>query len=211
MLRIPRRGSMSDPIRSIRPTVSLGVVAVLGVSVITIALTTPSSATAAKKGTGYSQCQWEGTVTFSPPWKNGATGEVTASVNLSAYPKPQPCIGGTPVPTSLTATGDLTFPNGTCSPTYQKFGTRHTLTVQYDVPKVRSSKFSFTSGSGINSGGLAGSGYGTVTGSYPIKTGPLFPFTGTPFRQKTGSCTTGITEMSWGPTTNGYTLLSFAV
>jgi hypothetical protein len=190
-----------------RRALVIGLVAVLGISVATLASTSPSGAKVVK-GTGTFGCHLDGTVTFSPPFKSGATGKVTASVDLSG---PAPNTGGcststtgaNPLPTSVQVTGELTFQNGNCSAAHQAFTSKHTLTVTY-VPVVHSSKFSFTTGrSGV---GISGTGYfggaGAVKGSYPVPAADSPGLAETP-ATLTGSCSgTGITEMSWSGSHN---------
>jgi hypothetical protein len=183
-----------------RRTLVVGVVVVVGMSVVTLVSATPSGAKVAK-GTGSFTCEVVGTVTFSPPFKSGATGVVTASVKLSGpYPHTNCNDGESPVPTSLQATGKLTFKNGNCSATSQGFTSKHTLTISY-VPVVKPSKFSFTNGgSGISGTGYFG-GLGGVTGSYPVPAADN-PSLGETQGTLTGSCSTGITEMSWSASHN---------
>lgn len=183
-----------------RRGLAVGIVAVSGMSAFTLAFTTPSDAKV-EKGTGSFTCEVVGTVTFSPPFKSRATGEVIASVDLSGpYPHTGCSDGENPVPTSLHATGKLTFRNGNCSATSQGFTSKHTLTVTY-VPVVEPSKFFFTSrGSGISGTGYFG-GLGAVTGSYPVPAADN-PSLGETQATLTGTCSTGITKMSWSASHN---------
>jgi hypothetical protein len=177
-----------------------GVMAVLGISVFQLASPTSSSATVVT-GTGSFTCNLVGTVTLSPAWKTGGTGLVTASVALTGPPSTSHCgwvAKGNQLPTSVHATGQLTFTNEKCSSTIVGFR-KNTLKFTY-TPVVTPSTFAFESGrSGISTAAIGG--VGTVTGSYlePLRFSPGIAHT--PARL-TGSCSTGITKMSWSQSFN---------
>lgn len=187
------------------------VVAVLGMSLFPLVLTTEASATTAT-GTGTYNCNVVGKVAFSPPWKAGATGRVTATVDFTGPSwNPGKCAaastaGVSPVPTSVKVTGQLTFKNGTCSPGTKNAFIKNTLTVTY-TPVVIPSTFAFTVQSGINlvlgannKGGFAG--FGTVTGSYATAPGTTPDLGNAGGAHVTGSCSTGITKFSWSQSHN---------
>jgi hypothetical protein len=184
-------------------------VGVLGLAVSALAVPGMTSAGAqVPTGTGYFGCSLVGNVTFSPPWQSGTTGDVTATVDLSG-PDALTCTGNAahPKPTSLQATGQLTFKNGQCGSVRQSFTTEHTLKVTF-VPVVHPSKFVFTHGrSGFTGTGYF-SGFGAVKGSYPepVQDGPELASTQ---GLVTGNCSTGITEISWSASTNPPRSLQF--
>ena len=195
----------------------VGVAAALGISVFPLASSTVAGATTAS-GTGLYTCSAVGTVTFSPPWKAGSTGKVTATVSFTGpgFPLPARCAaantaGVSPVPTSVIVAGQVTFTNGTCSPGVKNAFIANTLTVTYPAA-VAPSTFTFGVQSGINliygannKGGFGG--FGTVTGSYATAPGAKADLGDAGGAQVTGSCATGITQFSWGQSTGNYVAL----
>jgi hypothetical protein len=157
-----------------------------------------------REGTGIVVCHDVGTATFSPPWQDNKTGTVKATVNLSGPMTGTSCgnLNGSPAPTAEHVTGTLSFKNGGCSTGKAYVTTKRKLTVTY-LPAVAPSKLIFTAeqtffGWSGTQGNL--SGIGNVKGSYPITADNAT--LGGNGGALTGSCSTGISEMSWSAPAN---------
>lgn len=141
-------------------------------------------------GSGTYSCtaHTSGTVTFSHPWSDTGSGRVKVTMSLTLFPAE--CEGGSPVPTAMTLSGTLSFPNGGggCTNGVTVPVARLTLTYS-DSPDVRDSK---VVGPLLFTGGYYLSIWpGRVRGSYPSADAGLL-MGGAP----SGSCSTGISSVT---------------
>jgi hypothetical protein len=177
-------------------SVAVAVVAVIVAWALETAALGVGPAVAATPGTGTFSCSnASGQITYSPAWTNTAKRRVRATVNVTFTG----CHGGSPMPTSVTLSRKVNFPNGrgSCTNGYDipaTFKVNYTPLVKRSKVMVPANGLFIVGLSGLRTGGFAttGSTPFVVSGSYPT-TGEGPSATLAASGNSTGNCVSGVT------------------